>query len=300
MRSLRSAATLSSVAVLAASLATAPGASAQDPGVGPACAMVTADEANAIFTGANLVLADNSSGYYCSFDGAFNLTISVMTDTDLAEGVDGFGEGEAVTVAGGPGWFQESSGNLAVPANRSVVFMNGWGSADTGAEMLALMSGLAELIIPRIPPGPDPAVVEQLTALLPSAVAPDTIAAVPGWYLVPVGDLGTPERQALQGLLATQGRTTTDLVLVTGSDGSGGGVYLAHVPGVDPSALVMLLLNAIMPGAAAAPVSLVDIGGRQVTRIETQPPVFAFVLGDAAVYAFGSEAFVQSLREPTP
>jgi len=260
--------------------------------------MVTADEANAIFGGANLVLSDNSAGYYCSFDGGFDLTISVMTDTDLAEGTDGYGEGEAVTVAGNPGWWQEGSGNLAVPANQSVVFMNGWGGGETGAEVLGRLSSLAELIVPRIPPGPDPAVTAQLAALLPPSVAPDTVAAIPGWYLLPFDDVSTPERQALHGLLAAQGRTTADLVLVTGSDGAGGGVYMAAVPGLDPSALVLLLLNAIAPPAAAAPVSTVEIGGRQLTRIETEPPIFALVQGDAAVYASGSEAFVQSLLEP--
>jgi hypothetical protein len=63
---------------------------------------------------------------------------------------------------------------------------------------------------------------------------------------------------------------------------------------------VLPLLNAIAPTAATAPVSSVEIGGRQVTRIETEPPTFAFVLGDAAVFANGSEAFVQSLLGPVP
>lgn len=277
---------------------TAGPAAAQGPAAGPSCAVVSVEEVNAIFGGADLGLEDNSARYYCSFDGSFDLTISVMTDTDLAAGTTGFGDGVAVTVGGAPAWWQESSGNLAVAANRSVVFMNGWGSADTSEEMLALLSELGALIAPRIPPGPDPALAAQLEALLPPSVPRESAVAVPGWYLLPP-DAGTPEVLALQGLLASQGRSSADLVLVAGSDDAGGSAFVAAVPGLDPSALLMLLLNTILPGAASAPVSIVEIGGRQVTRIETEPPLFGFVSGDAVVYATGSDAFVASVIGPT-
>ncbi|MBX3031475.1 MAG: hypothetical protein KF809_15115 [Chloroflexi bacterium] len=284
------------------SLTTVTGVAAQSPAGGPSCAMVTVDEVNAIFLGAGLSYGDNSARYYCTFRGDFDISISVMTSVELDEVTPLYGEGEAVTVAGGPGWYQDSSGNLAVPANRSVVFMNGWGSPDTRANM----SRLAALIIPRIPPGPDPAVVERLTALLPPVVVPETVGGAPGWYLIPADDVSTPEIEALQGLLASQGRTTADMVLVLGSDGADGSAILAHVPGLDPSALGLLLLNALLPAATTAPVSVVEIGGRQVTRIEieqpffsgTAQPMYAFVIGDAAVYATGSDAFVQSFLGP--
>jgi hypothetical protein len=285
--------------VVANAVAAVPaGAVAQEPATVPSCAVVSPAEVNAIFLGTDLAFGDNSARYYCTFRGSFDLTLSVMTDTDLAAAVAGFGEGEFLTVAGAPAWWQESSGNFAIGANGSVVFMNGWKAGATDAETQSRMAALAALVAPRIPPGPDAAVAAELAALLPPSVTPDMVAAVPGWFIVPIGDASTPERLALQGLLASAGRTTADLVLVGGSDGVDGGAYLAKVPGVDPSALLLLLLGALLPGAMTAPISVVDIDGHQVVRVGTEPPVAAFVRGDAVVYASGSDAFVQSLLAP--
>jgi hypothetical protein len=297
VRSLRSTPVLASVALVAAVVARPAGAAAQDP-PSPSCAVVSPAEVNAIFAGTDLAFGDNSARYYCTFRGTFDLTISVMTDTDLAAAVAGFGEGEFVTVAGAPAWWQESSGNFAVEAKDSVVFMNGWKAGATDAETQARLAALAALVAPRIPPGPDAAAAAELSALLPPSVAADMVTAVPGWFIVPIGDTSTPERLALQGLLASAGRTTADLVLVGGSDGVDGVVYLAKVPGIDPSALLLLLLGTLLPGAMTAPISVVDIDGHQVVRVGTEPPMAAFVRGDAVVYASGSDAFVLSVLAP--
>ena len=302
MHTRRSIAALSTVAALVVSLTGVIVAAAQGPAAGRSCAVVTADEVNAIFSGANLTLDEDSvgAGYYCGFRGGFDLTISVIPETDLEETKADFGEGEDMTVAGRPGWWQESSGNLAVAANGSVLFMNGWDSAETDGEKVALLSRLAELIVPRIPTGADSAVAARLTGLLPPEIAPDAISVIPGWYVLRVDDASTPERKALRDLLASQGRTTADLVFVFGSDGAGGSAIMTEVPGLDTSALLPLLLDAVIPAAAIAPVATVEIGGRQVTRIETEPPIFAFVSGDAVVFANGSDAFVASVIAPIP
>lgn len=282
----------------AATLALGGTAAAQDPGAGSACALTSVEEANAVFAGAGLVENDNSRGYYCAFSGTFDLTLSLMQETTLADYTSRFPDGGVdVTAAGMPAWWQEGSGNLGVAANGSVLMMNGWGSSDDSPTQLALLSTLAERIVPRIPPPADPEVVAGLTALLPAGLE-GGVAVLPGWYLA--GSLrGTPELQALADLLAAQGLTPDDLVIVQTGSGDRSAV-LAEAPGADAGPLLLPLLSAILPPLAAAPVSTVEIGGRQVTRFEMEPPFFAAAAGSRVAFAYGPDDFLATFFATAP
>jgi hypothetical protein len=294
----------SAIGALIVSVVLASGATAQDPPPGPSCALVSTDEVNAVFSGADLRLDDHSRGWYCSFEGGFTLTMSVMTDTDLATTKADFGGGgEDVTVSGRPAWWQESSGNLAVEADGAVLFMNGWDSAETSEGQFALLAALAGVAVGRIPPPPDPDVVARLRALVRTAAAdPDLeVPVVPGWYLVGMADAVTPEMQALLDLLATQGRSASDLVLVAGSSAVDASMIVAEATGFDGATLLLPLLYAASPTAVGAPVTSVEIAGKQVTRVETQPtPTYAIASGPTAVYATGPDAFLGTLFGALP
>jgi hypothetical protein len=272
-------------AVLIGTIASVPGAVAQ--GLGPTCALTTPDEANAVFAGAGLGYNDNSSAYYCSFGGTFDLVVSLQAETSFAEHKAQFPEGGTdVTVAGLPGWWREGGGSLGVAANGSILHLNGWGSSDDSAAQLAMLSALAERIIPRVPAPADPATVATLRANVPAGA---DVSVVPGWSLV--GSLaGLPAGQALTDLLAAQGRTPEDLALVVAMIGDGMGV-VASVPGVDGAALTPALLGAIVPGIADASSSIVELSGREVTRFAVDPPFHAAASGDLVGIATGPDPF---------
>jgi hypothetical protein len=279
-----------------AALALAPVAAAQGEPPAPNCALVSVDEVNTVL-GAQLTFNDNSSGYYCSIGAEAHLTISLLPETELEQmKADLSGGGEDVTVAGHPAWYQDSSGNFLVATNGSVLFFNGWSIAETSAEKLALMTALAELIVPRVPAGADPDVAARLTALLPATIGTEAVdvSIIPGWYLLGTDVAIRPEAQTVIDLLGTQGKATADLVVVAGVADSGSSAIVATVPGLEASTLLGPLFSAIVPTASTAPVSTVELGGKQVTRFELEPVIHAYASGDVAAYANGPDDFLAS------
>ncbi len=253
--------------------------------------------------GYQIALNENSGGYYCSLGGDSALTISLLPETELEPmKADFSGGGEDLTVAGHPAWWQDSSGNFLVAANGSVLFLNGWYIAETSAEKVALLTSLAELIVPRVPPAADPDVAARLTSLIPATIGTEAVdvSVIPGWYLVGVGDGSRPETQALHDLLAAQGMSSADLVFAAGTVSSGSGAFVATVPGMDASTLLTPLLSALVPAAATAPVSTVELGGKQVTRFEVEPTIHAYASGDIAAYANGPDDFLAAFFASLP
>jgi hypothetical protein len=284
-----------------ATLIVAPAAVAQDA-AGPTCALVSAAEVSSI-VGAQLALNPNSSAYYCSLGEGSALTISLLPETELEPmKADFSGGGEDLTVAGNSAWWQESSGNFLVAANGSVLFLNGWSIAETAEDKLTALTALAELIVPRVPPPAYPITVARLTGLIPSTIGGEAleISVVPGWYLLGQGEAVRPEAQAVLDLLAQQGRSSDELVVVAGTTSSGAGALVAAVPDVDASTLVGPLLGVLLPGVAAAPTSSVELGGKQVTRVESEPVIHTYASGDVVALANGTDDFLASFFDPLP
>ena len=285
-----------------ATLALSAVAAAQGEAPVPTCALASADEVSTVL-GSQIALNENSGGYYCSLGGDSALTISLVPETELEPMKADFGGGgEDLTVAGQPAWWQESSGNFLVAANGSVLFLNGWSIAETAADKLALLTSLAELIVPRVPPAANPDVAARLKALIPSTFGTEAVdvSVIPGWYLVGVEDGSRPEAQAFLDLLAAQGMDAADLVVAAGTASSGSSAILAAVPGLDASTLLTPLLSALVPAAATAPVSTVELGGKQATRIELEPVIHAYASGDIAAYANGPDDFLASFFASLP
>jgi hypothetical protein len=286
---------------IAALLALAPLVAAQEDTPEPMCALTSADEVSAV-AGAPFTLNENSSAFYCSL-GSDPLTISLVPETELEPMKADFGGGgEDLTVAGLPAWWQESSGNFLVAANGSVLFLNGWHVAETAADKVAILTALAELIVPRVPPPADPEVAARLTSLIPATIGTEAVDVfiVPGWYLVGTAATSRPEAQTLHDLLAGQGMSSADLVLAAGTASSGSSAVLATVPGLDAASLRTPLLSAIVPTAGTAASSTVELGGKQVTRIETEPVTHAYASGDAVALAYGSDDFLTSFFSSLP
>jgi hypothetical protein len=187
-----------------------------------------------------------------------------------------------------------------VAANGSVLFLNGWYLAETSAEKVALLTSLAELIVPRVPPAADPAVAARLTAPIPTTIETEAVDAsvIAGWYLVGSEDPIRPEAKAFHDLLAAQEMDSADLVVAVGTASSGSGAIVATVPGLDASTLLIPLLSAIVPAAGTAPASTVDLGGKPVTRFDVEPVIHAYASGDIAAYANGPDDFLASFFAP--
>jgi hypothetical protein len=282
-------------------LGLAPLVAAQEDAPEPTCALASADEVSAI-VGAQLTLNENSSAFYCSL-GSDPLTISLLPETELEPmKADFSGGGEDLTVAGQPAWWQESSGNFLVAANGSVLFLNGWYVAETAADKLAFLTALAELILPRIPPPADPGVAASLTALIPTTIGTEAVdvSIVPGWYLVGTAAASRPEAQALLDLLAAEGMSSGDLVFAGGTASSGSSAIVATVPGLEATTLLTPLLSALVPAAGTAATSTVELGGKQVTRIETEPVIHAYASGEAVALANGPDDFLASFFSSLP
>jgi hypothetical protein len=280
----------------------APVAVAQVEATQPTCALVSVDEV-ATVVGAPIALNDNSAGYYCSLGDDSALTISLLPETELDPmKADFSGGGEDLTVAGHPAWWQESSGNFLVAVSGSVLFLNGWSIAETAADKLARLTALAERIIPRVPPAADPGMVGRLKALLPGTIGGEAVdvSVIPGWYLLGTEGASRPEVQAVLDLLAAEGRSATDLVFVAASASTGSSAIVASVPGMDGSTLLTPLLSTLVPAAGTAPISTVELGGKQVTRVQIEPVIDAYASGDTVAYANGPDDFLTAFFASLP
>jgi hypothetical protein len=273
------------------------GVSAQSPSPtpSPSCALVSAAEANATFD-AGFVLQPHSRGYYCSFVGRFVLTVNLMLETTLDEVRADFGEGVDVRAAGRPAWWQESSGNLAVALDGSVLFLNGFDGTNATGNQLAALSSLAALMVPRIPPPADAAVVARLKGAIPARIdgVDVTAGVLPGWYLLAGADPGDPATQVLLQALGEGGASASDLVVVFATAGSDVAL-VAAADGVTGAELLLPLLYALVPTVEGREASDAEIAGRAVTRIETEPPTYAAASDDLAVIVNGSDAFAAAL-----
>jgi hypothetical protein len=302
MRISRVSSALPGVIALVAAATLAPVVAAQDEPPEPSCALVSADEVSAV-VGAQYTLNDNSGAYYCSLGGPSDLTISLLPETELEPmKADFSGGGEDLSVAGQPAWYQDSSGNFLVAANGSVLFLNGWSIAETSAETRALLTAIAELIAPRVPPPADPDVAARLTSLIPPSIGTEAleVSVIPGWFLIGPGNGSRPEVQTVLDLLAAEGMDPTDVVFAVGAADSGNSAIVASVPGLDASTLLTPLLSAIVPAAGTALVSTVELGGKQVTRIEIEPNVNGYASGDIVAYANGPDDFLASFFGSLP
>jgi hypothetical protein len=280
----------------------APVAAAQTEATAPTCALVSADEVSSV-VGAAIALNENSSGYYCSLGEGSALTISLVPETELEEMKADFGGGgEDVTVAGHPAWWQESSGNYLVAANGSVLFLKGWGIAETAADKLTHLTAVAELILPRVPASADPDLAARLNGLMPATIGGEAldVEIIPGWYVIGTADASRPEMKAVHDLLAAQGRSSADLVVVAGAASSGSSAIVMSAPGLDGSTLLIPLLAALLPAADTAPASTVELGGKQVTRVEVEPVLYAYASGDLVAYASGPDDSLGSFFASLP
>ena len=164
---------LLAVPALAASVAMAPIASAQDASPQPYCSLLTVDEVASAFAVSDVQLAFDS-GYYCNFTGDISLGVAPQPGITLEQMEIENPGGVALTVGGRPAWFVADAGSLWVDAGGQVLDVRSVGATVTGDALQAALTTLAELALPRVPAGPSAEDVVRLRALIP-----DTIGAKP-------------------------------------------------------------------------------------------------------------------------
>jgi hypothetical protein len=276
-RTLRTA--LLAVAVaLAGSATVASTASAQGE-----CSLITTDEVIATLGVSDVT--SQGSGAFCSFSGGTTLYVAVTPGTTLDSVKADTPDGADVTVGGHAGWYSTGPGlaELAVDVGGQLLALAWYIDDVTGAQ--APLVALAELAVPRVPAGPDPALVERLTALIPATLGgePLEVQSFGGDLIVGFLEETAPDVIALREALATQGKTPSDLLLVGGeTEGDTDWAFvMIHVNGGDATQLVVPLLTAFMDDSEEALQTQVQLGGKQVTRIEQPESVrHAYASGD--------------------
>jgi hypothetical protein len=298
------------IPALAGSIAMAPGAVAQTPSPAPpTCSLLTADEVAAAFAVATVTIGSWSNEFDCEFSGDVSLDIDVRPGSDLAETKTGNPEGADLTVAGFPAWLSTdgSSTELSVDAGEQILRLDPWSvdvPEDMTAEALrAALTSLAELALPRLPAGPDPEEVARIRALVPATIAGEAVTTVVATGELLLGNRGADDAaaQTFLAALADQGLGLADMLVGVASVESGAvNVVVIEFPGADASSLLPPFLGLLAFGDETPEATTTELGGKQVTKLTLEPPIYTYTTGDLAVIAGGPDASLAELFAALP
>jgi hypothetical protein len=287
-----------------------PGAAAQTPSPAPpTCSLVTADEVAAAFDVTTVSLSTWSSTYDCEFEGDVSIDVSIEPSAGLDEAKADYPEGRDLTIGGSPAWYAsgEGAGQLWVAAGEILLSLDPW-SVDVPDDMThealqAALTGLAELILPRLPAGPDADAAARIRDLIPDTLGgePVTVQVAGGEMILGSADTTDPGWIAFASAIEAQGADPSTLLIAIGATGSGEtNVIVATVPGTDAAGLLEPFLGLIAPGTPASDMTTAEVGGKQVRVIPLDPSIYAYAVGDLVVVAGGDDATMAELFAALP
>lgn len=293
------------IPALVASILATPVTTAQDPSpaatAAPVCTLLTVDEVAAAF-GVTSVEVSIAESFYCSFSGDVNLYLTVMPDSGLEQVRTENQDGAELTVGGRPAWF--ANGTLWVDAGGQVVTLATFGSALEDGDIQGTLATLAEAVLARIPAGPDPADVARLRALVPETIGdePVLVQTFTGEMLLGLTDAGEAAVAELTAALAAHGISAADILIIAGDieADQDAGILVVQFKGADAASLLLPFMGAFLPDAGTAAQTAVEVGGKQVTRLSTDPVIHAYATGDLGVYANGPDDFLAAFFSSLP
>jgi hypothetical protein len=298
-RSRRAVAALVAVPLLLASLSAAPAAIAQGE-----CSLLSAEEANTNLGTTDLVLSQGSSGS-CTFTGAVYLNVGITIGQTFEQIKNENPGGEDLTVAGFPAYLRADSSQLAVDLGDRLASVFAYGSGVTVPR--DGMIAIAELVVPRLPAGPDPAEVARLEALIPDTIAgqPVTTQTLPGDMLFGFADQASPAMVALNEELAAQGKSAADVLFVIGQTDDPDDDYGAFgilIRGADASRLIEPLFRGLSTSEEEPTFTPGQIAGRNVITIEgtTEGKVTALAIGDAIAAFYAPDEEIEAIVGTMP
>jgi hypothetical protein len=283
---------LLAIPALAASVAMAPAASAQSPTPEPGtCEILTVEEVASAFAAADVTLREWSNGYTCAFGGDVSLEATIQSSQAYEDVRSDPSVGEEVTAGGRPAWL-ESPSDLWVDLGGYALRLAGSSSGEATDEATsAALVALAEIAVPRMPPGPGEDDIAAIGGFIPDTIEDRavTLQYLPAVMITAALDAEDPDVVAFNDALAVQGLEIADVTLATGQreDSFGVDFVVARFEGADASALIMPFIDALSPEAMTEGATTTDIGGKSVTVAGTDAVVYAYANGDIGVF-YGS------------
>jgi hypothetical protein len=283
-RSRRGVAALVAGALLLVSVAVAPVATAQGE-----CGLASADEVNQIFGTTDAVLS-NGGPTFCGYTGSVNLTFGASPSGTVEQRKTEYPGGTDLTVAGMPAYLLPSKSQLEVQLPGRL--FSAYAYREDATDLQAPLVALAELAIPRLPAGPDPADIARLEALVPDTLRgePVTLQQFTGDLFLGFLDQTQPNVQAMLAAFAAQGKSMSDVLLVgTQTNDANESVAAVLVKGADVSSLILPLIQGFDAEMATAAVTTGDINGKAVTKVAADPPQTILSMGDVALVVTGPD-----------
>ncbi len=282
------------------------GATATVVAQGDECSLLTADEVKAALSMTEVQVTGGAT--YCMFSGDSMFSIASQPGADLAQQKAGYADAVDTTIAGNPAVSSEAGSAVVVGLPGQLLLANYYGSLAWDAALPAV-TGLLELAIPRVPPGPDPADVARLQALIPETISgsPTKVQSFGGDLLLGFMDQTAAPVIALNEAFAAQGKSAADVLFVGGETEDTEDEYsvvAVLIKGADAGALLEPLFNAFSSSSdGQATFTPTDVAGRPAVDIKgatDQERLVAMTSGDVILAATVPDAELEAVFAKLP